>query len=267
MMFQLLIQRVLLVTLLCLGVATSTLADTYSFIVQPFLTTADTKKAYTPLVQYLSKITGHKIELKTSPNFLAYWQSMKTGEYDLMLDAAHLTDYRAQKMNYTILAKVLDVVSLTLVTGEDIFIFEPSELIGKRIASLSSPSRGAVVLDEFFPNPIRQPIIVEVTNAQDAVQRVLEGKASGAIIPSPLVGGFPQLNVVTTTEQWPHIALSASSKVPADVAKKIQDAMVNASKTPAGQKMLEDINLPGFELADSKRYAGFSKVLKGVWGY
>jgi len=249
------------------GFSSHATADTFSFIVQPFLPTAATKKAYTPMAEYLSKVTGHNIELKTSPNFLAYWQSMKTGQYDLTLDAAHLTDYRAQKMGYKVLAKVLDVVSLSLVTGEGIFVFEPAELVGKRIASLASPSRGAVVLDEFFPNPIRQPIIVEVTSAQDAVQEVLKGKASGAIIPSPLVGGFPQLNVVTTTDQWPHIALSASPKVPAEVAKKIQDAMVNASKTPEGQKMLEAINLPGFELADAKRYEGFSKVLQGVWGY
>lgn len=260
-------RRIVLAVFLIAGVSTNTLADTYSFIVQPFLTSAETKKVYAPLAKYLSEATGHTIQLKTSPNFLAYWQTMKKGGYDLVLDAAHLTDYRAAKMNYKVLAKVLDVVSLSLVTGEDVFIFEPGELVGKRIASLASPSRGALVLDEFFPNPIRQPILVEVTNAQEAVQKVLDKKASGAIIPSPLVGGFPQLNLVKTTDQWPHIALSASSKVPAEVAKKIQDAMVNASKTPEGQKMLEEVNLPGFELADAKRYKGFSDLLKGVWGY
>jgi len=261
------IKRFFLAALFLTGLTTSAFADTYTFVVQPFLPSAETKKAYTPMADYLSKQTGHDIKLVTSPNFLAYWQTMKKGGYDLVLDAAHLTDYRANKMNYRVLAKVLDVVSLSLVTGEDVFVFEPGELVGKRIASLASPSRGAVVLEEFFPNPIRQPVIVEVTNAQDAVKSVLEGKASGAIIPSPLVGGFPQLNVVTTTDQWPHIALSASSRVPADVAKKIQDAMINASKTPAGQKMLEDINLPGFELADAARYKGYEKTLKGVWGY
>lgn len=260
-------RRIVLAVFLLTGVSANALADTFLFVVQPFLPSAETKKAYAPMAKYLSDVTGHTIKLITSPNFLAYWQTMKTGEYDLLLDAAHLTDYRAQKMNYKVLAKVLDVVSLTLVTGEDIFIFEPSELVGKRIASLASPSRGAVVLDEFFPNPVRQPILIEVTNAGDAVQKVLDKKASGAIIPSPLVGGFPQLNVVKTTEQWPHIALSASSKMPADVVKKIQDAMVNASKTPEGQKMLEEINFPGFELADAKRYKGYSDVLKGVWGY
>ena len=89
------------------------IAETYSFIVQPFQSSVDTKRVYLPLAKYLSSMTGHKIELKTSPNFLAYWQSMKKGQYDLILDAAHLTDYRAEKMEYTVLAKVLDVVSLS----------------------------------------------------------------------------------------------------------------------------------------------------------
>lgn len=245
----------------------SAIADTYTLGIQPFLPSADTKKAYAPLASYLSKVTGHTIKLQTSPNFLAYWQSMKQGEYDLILDAAHLSDYRVKKMNYTILAKVLDVVSLTLVTSEDLLVLDPIELVGKRIASLSSPSRGAVVLEEFFPNPIRQPIIIEVTNAQEAVERVLQKKADGAIIPSPLVSGFPQLNVVSTTEQWPHMAFSVSSRVPADVAGKIRDSLINASKTPDGQKLLEKINFPGFEPANAEVYDGFEKALKGVWGY
>ena len=252
---------------LTLGVSASALAESYNLIVQPFQSSADAKRIYTPLAKYLSETTGHNIELKTSPNFLAYWQSMKTGEYDLMLDAAHLTDYRAQKMQYRVLAKILDVVSLSLVTPEDSLVFEPAELVGKQIASLASPSRGAVILQEFFPNPLRQPVIAEVSNAQDAIDKVLSGAVSAAIIPTPLVGNHPQLNIVMTTEQWPHVALSASTKVPEIVANKIQQAITTASKSPKGQKMLAAINISGFEVSDSKRYDGFSKSLTNVWGY
>ncbi len=259
--------RLLLAAALLFGGTANSVADTFSVAVQPILPPKATKAAYTPLMNYLGKKTGHKFELVTSPNFLSYWQEMKKGKYHMILDAAHLADYRAQKMGYKVLAKVLDVVSFTLVTGEDVFAFEPEELVGKRIASLASPSRGALTLDEFFKNPIRQPILVEVTNAQDAVQKVLDKKADGAIIPTPLLGGFPDLNVVATQDQWPHMAISVSQDIPADAATSIQTALIEAANDPQGQKMLEAVNFPGFEKADATVYAGYSDILKGFWGF
>ncbi len=257
----------LLLFILLLGLSSASAAGTYSFIIQPILPAKKTEVAYAPLIAYLNEKTGHTFELETASNFLSYWQEMKKGKYDVVVDAAHLTDYRAQKMGYRPTAKVLNVVSFTLVTGEDVFAFEPSELVGKRIASLASPSRGALTLDAFFDNPVRQPILLEVTNAQEAIDKVLNKSAHGAIIPTPLAGANPQLNIVTTEEQWPHMALSVSPDVPEDVATALQTALLEASNSPKGQTMLEQINLPGFEKADSNLYRGYSDILKSFWGY
>ncbi len=261
------LKRYLIAILLWLSCQTLAHAETYTLIVQPILPSSQTAKAYQPLADYLSKSTGHTFQLVTSPNFLAYWQEMKKGQFHFVLDGAHLTDYRIKKLGYQPLAKVLDVVSFSLVTGPDILVFEPEELVGKPVASLASPSRGALVIEQLFTQPLRQPILVEVTNAQDAIRRVIDGKVNGAVIPSPLVGGFPQLNVVTTTDQWPHIALSASRSVPDDVSKKVAEALLNASNTSEGGKMLNEINLPGFEKATADLYEGYSDILKTVWGY
>ena len=260
-------RRCVILLAVLLGHGASAYAATYSLIVQPILPSSETAKAYAPLVRYLSKETGHTFELKTSPNFLAYWQDMKKGQYDFVIDGAHLTDYKIQKLGYTPLAKVLDVVSFSLVTGPDVLVFEASELVGKPVASLASPSRGALIIEQLFTHPIRQPVLVEVKNAQDAVQKVIDGEAVGAVIPTPLVGAFAGLNVVSTTEQWPHVALSAARSVPGDVASKVKDAMINASNSEEGRAMLAAINFPGFENATPELYQGYSDILKSAWGY
>ena len=119
-------------------------AATYTFVVQPILPPAQTKKAFLPLTKYLSKQTGHEIKLVTSINFLSYWETMRKGnKYDIILDAAHLTDYRVQRMGYKVLAKRADVVSYTLVTGENADILDAEELIGKSVATIGSPSLDA----------------------------------------------------------------------------------------------------------------------------
>lgn len=253
--------------LLGLGMFSAVHAETFNLVVQPIQSQKVTRESYQPLADFLSKATGQDIKIVTAINFVAYWQGMRKDKYDLVLDAAHLTDWRIKKKKFIPLAKINSVVSFTLVTHVDNPILGPEELIGKRVAVLSSPSMGAVRLAELFPNPLRQPVIVNVDDAQQAVKKIQEGKAVAAIIPSRMVGGFSFLNTVQSTAQVPHMALSASGKVPPEVRDNIRKALINAKNSPEGKKMLDALNLEGFEAASSKTYDGYSKLLKGVFGY
>jgi phosphonate transport system substrate-binding protein len=243
-------------------------AEEYRLVIQPILPPDETRKAFTPLADYLSKETGATIKLVTAVNFLAYWETMKKNNtYDLIVDAAHFTDYRAERMGYSVLAKIPDVVSYTIVTSQDADVLEARDLIGKTIATIGSPSLGAVRLEEIFPNPIRQPIIIEVNNSREALEKVQDGKAVAAIVPTPLVGQYPNLVPVMTTEQVPHIALSASPRVPKPLQNKIRKALVNANKTDDGKAMLAKINFPSFQATSKKVYKNYASLLEGVWGY
>lgn len=260
-----------LATLLCLilvGAAPTVGAADYTLVIQPILPKQDLVRAYTPLAQYLSRETGENIRLVTAPNFLGYWERTKQeGVYDFVLDAAHLTAFRIDRMGYEPLAKLPDVVSFSLVTGPDTLLFEPDDLVGKRLATLGSPSLGAVRLAEMFPNPMRQPIIVEVSDSTEAVSMVMQGEAVAAMIPSPLVQANPALNTVATTPQVPHMALSAAPSVPAEIKARVREALIQANQTPAGQAMLQRINLPAFVPANAAQYDGYSVLLEGIWGY
>lgn len=248
--------------------AGSVRAEVYKLVVQPILPPDETRKAFTPLADYLSKQTGETIKLVTAVNFLAYWETMKKNDsYDLIVDAAHFTDYRAERMGYSVLAKIPDVVSYTIVTAQDADVLEAKDLVGKTVATIGSPSLGAVRLEEIFPNPIRQPVIIEVNNSREALEKVKDGKAVGAIVPTPLVGQYPNLVPVMTTEQVPHIALSASPRVPKPLQNKIRKALVDANKSEAGKAMLAKINFPSFQPTSKKVYKHYASLLEGVWGY
>lgn len=240
----------------------------YTLVVQPIQSPEVTKASFQPLVDYLKQATGADIELVTARNFVGYWQTMKKGDkYDLILDAAHFTDYRIEHMGYTPLVKIASVVSLSLVTHEDHPVFEARELIGKPVALLSSPSMDAVRLAQLFPNPLRQPVIVRVNDSREAAEKVRDGQAAGALIPTPMVGAFPFLYTVVTTEQVPHMALSAGPGVPKELQDKMRAALLKANDTPEGQKLLSDLNFQAFEPASAKTYQGYGKLLQGVYGY
>lgn len=243
-------------------------AATLKLVVQPILPPDQTRQVYRALASYLTRATGHKIELVTAQNFLTYWETMKRGgTYDLILDAAHFTDFRDQRMGYTVLAKIPDTVSYSLVTANNTLLFGPKELIAKRVATLPSPSLGALRLMQMFPHPLQQPIIVRATDSIQAIEMVRQGKVKAAIVPTPLLNQYNDLNVVTTTPSVPHIAFSAAPDVDAATRGAIRHALLNANKTPQGQRMLKILKFPRFVPADNATYKGYATLLQGVWGY
>ena len=236
--------------------------------IQPVLPKEQILQAYQPLAEYLSELSGHNISVKAHHNFLAYWADMRRNRgFDLVLDAAHFTDYRIQKKNYEVLAKLPDTVSFSIVTHEDDTIFEMEELVLKRVATMVSPSVGGIRLMNWFTDPLRQPRIVYAKNSNDAAQMVLDKKAFAAIIPTALVGGFEGLYTVDTAEPLPHMGFSAGPQVPANVKAAIKQALVTAKDTPRGQEMLTKINFAEFVVTSADEYRGHERLLRNVLGY
>jgi ABC-type phosphate/phosphonate transport system substrate-binding protein len=250
-----------------LAVAPPSPAAEYVLAVQPILSPEQTRRSFEPLAEYLTRTTGHTIRLATSVNFVAYWQSMKAGQYDFVLDAAHFTDYRLAHMRYAVLAKVPATVSYSLVVSEQSPVLDAAELVGRPFANTGSPSLGAMLLDQLFPNPLRQPAVRDVDDTTQAIRMVREGKVLGTLVPTPLVGAHPDLITVLATDPLPHIAVSAAPSVPADVQRAVRDTLLRTRDTPEGRAMLAAANLPGFEEASAESYAGYERLLRNVWGY
>ncbi len=247
---------------------TKAYAQEYTLSIQPTLSADEVKKTYQPLADYLSRQTGHKVSIRTYRSFFVYWQKMKKAEnFDLVLDAAHFTDYRIQDKGYTIMAKIPDTVSYSLVTHEDLQSITPEDLILKNVATMPSPWLGGIKLYEIFNDPSRLPREVTVHSAREAVTAIAEGRADAAIIPTTMVKDYDFLRTIITTQAIPDLALSASPVVPEDVVQSIQQALMSASESTEGRLMLKKTALPGFVATDNKEYSGYSKLLKNTLGY
>lgn len=258
----------LLLGLLPMVAGMPVLADELYLYVQPIASESETIRIYTPLADYLSIETGRTIRVRTELNFLTYWERMRRDEdFHLVLDAAHFTDFRVKQRNYEVLAKIPDTVSFSLVTSQDLLLFDAEELIGQSIASAPSPSLGGVRMAELFPNPLRQPNQFQADNFQLALDKLHKGEIKAALVPTPMVNRDNTVNTVLTTKPVPHMALSASPRLEPATRQAIRQALLNASKNPKGQAMLQAINISHFEAANNAVYNGYADLLQGVWGY
>jgi len=239
-------------------------AEQITFVVQPVMQPQQTKDAYQPLVDYLRKETGMNINLVTEKNFLTYWLKMKKGKYDLVLDAAHFTDYRAKELSYSVLAKIPDTVTFSLITHKNNLVIDPEELVAKRLTTLPPPSMGAINLLRLFNNPTRQPVIRNAKSSQEAIAAVQNGKSYAAFVPTPTLQNQADINVITTTKPLPHMAFSASSKLTAQQQAKVKQALLKASQTPHGAKVLSHLKLTEFSDSNNQAYNGYASYLHGM---
>ncbi|MHB8453472.1 MAG: phosphate/phosphite/phosphonate ABC transporter substrate-binding protein [Acidiferrobacterales bacterium] len=254
--------------------STAVRADTDSLVlaIQPGSSENVTRKVFQPLADYLSKTAGMGCRLLISQNFFAYWDSVRNGTgYDLALDAAHFTDYRIQKLGFKVLVKEPGNVSYSLVVNKRTPIRDPDQLVAKRIATLGIPSIDATRLIAMFPNPSRQPIIVEVDSSKRGLDLVLRGRVAAAMLPTPFVrtaiARGDRLMVVAVTEPIPGMALSAAPSVDRVTRDAIRKALLGANNTITGRKMLDAIGISHFDPATAAVYRGQSRMLRSDWGY
>lgn len=241
------------------------------FAVQPILDAQATRTAYQPLAEYLAAATGKSVDLITTYDYAEYWQRMKRGkEFNLVLDGPFYTDYRIKEQGHVPLVKVPGVVSYSLVTKSGEAILDPSELIGKKIATIIPPAPGGLLMQKWFPHPSRQPYLMPAKSSEHALEMVLKGQAMAAMIPTPLaaqaMGQGKEIATVVTTPQTPHIAFTAGPEIDAATRDKIVRALLDANKNPKGQAMLKKIGFPdGFEPTSADIYQGYSDYLKQQW--
>ena len=237
-------------------------------VVQPINSEATTEANYKPLADYLSEHTGRQIKLQTVNNYHVFWGiTRRKDQFDIALDAAHMTSYRILAHGHRVIAKIPSQVSYSLVTSEDKMILDPDELVGKRVATLPSPGLGAIRLLQMYPDMMHQPVLVRAQNTQDAVQKLRANDVVAAIIPTPLVSSFDGLSVVEVTDTVPSPAVSVSPRVSEKTASALRKVLIGMKNNEQGRAILESAHLPGFEIAGDTDYSGYHILLDGVWGY
>ena len=269
--FQLLASQKIHSVIVCLllnFVITPSWADTLTLSIQPALIPNSTAATYSSLSKYLSKATGHTIKVSIAKNLQSHWASLsRKDDVDMVLEAAHFTDYRRKTMGYQVIAKVEGVISFSLITDQELMVFDAEELTGKKLVVVPSPSLAGAQLAHLFPNPMRQPSISSVKSFPEALTKLRTGKAVATIVPTALINGNNTVNTVSTTKAVPNSAFSLSRKVDRQTQQNIHAALIKANKSSKGKAMLKSIHVTRFEPASTRVYQGYARLLEGIWGY
>jgi hypothetical protein len=244
-------------------------AAEYTIIVEPNYPPAQAREVYEPLLAYLSKQTGHKFFLKTTPNYHVYWRDLRAAApVDFAFEEAHFTDYRSNRQKFVPLVRVADPTKFTLLVNDAMAAGGAAGLVGHRIVSMSAPSLGYLLLGDIYKNPISQPEIQSVAaNWKDGVDMLFAGETDAAMVPSYIAREYPNLVAVNESREFTGRALSAAPTVPADVRAAVAKAMLSLHLDPNQNTILNEIGATQFVPATRADYAGAEALLREVFGY
>ena len=244
-------------------------AANFTVTVEPNYPPAQAQQVYKPFLDYLSKATGQHFVLKTSGNYHVYWRDLRGGaNTDFAFEEAHFTDYRINRQHFIPLVRVADPTKFTLLVDSSNAAAGANGLIGRRIASMSAPSLGYLLLGELYKNPIAQPEIQSAAASwKDGVEMVFAGETDGAMVPGYIAQTYPNLVAVATSRDFVGRAFSANPKVPPDVRKKVTDALLRLHQDKGLYDVINELGASQFVPATAADYAGSERLLRGVFGY
>jgi len=245
--------------------------DQLSFTLQvhPIFTPDQADSVYRPLINYLNATTPHHFELQLARDFHRYWLEIRRGVTpDLVLEDAHLVALRIRRFDYTPLVKALDPATFSLLTSGMSINAGLTDFIGRPVSSMPAPSLGYLVLTSWYDNPMQQPIIQSNASSWlDAVEIVFSMEAEAAMVPHNLVERYVNMEIVRTSDEFPHATISASSNVPVHVQQDIIRALTALHEDPDYFSALHELDIEQFVPASTLEYEGLDRWLDQVFSF
>ena len=252
----------------CTAVAPAQERDlTFGFT--PVLSEAEMRSEFDPLMTYLSQAIGRKVKLYIAKNYGDLRTQMESGAVDIgsYSPFAYVDATRGGKIRI-IAQSILDGSATyrgLIIVRNDSGLRSVPDLEGKRFAFVDAKSASGYVypramLVEAGVNPERYFKETIFAGGHDkVVAAVLERRVDAGAIYDGALGvakakGLPigELATLSSTEPIPHDAVAVRLGMDEALVKKIQAALVDLDKSPAGRAVIANSKkkLTGHVIAD-----------------
>jgi phosphonate transport system substrate-binding protein len=232
---------------------------TYTFAVVPQQAVTELAKNWIPFLALLSERSGVRLKFVTAPDIPTFEKRLGLGAYDI----AYMSPY-----HYTVFHKLSGYKAFAkekgrkltgiLVARKDSPLANIKDLNG---LTLVFPSPGAFAASILPRAALRKEGIVFKTKFVASHESVYLDVAQGLY---PAGGGIlrtlelmdsatkNELHVIWTTPGYTPHAIACHPRLPSNIEKKLQEAMLSLNGDPAGQVALKAIGFKGIELAQDR---------------
>jgi len=249
--------------------------DELIFATAPTHSADETKKIYTPIVNYLAKKTGKKIKLSIPKSFTQYSIQMQRGDYDIIFDGPHLVDWRIQRKQHRPLVRLPGRIQVVVAVKNDSKLTKLSDLqYGIKACAFFPPNLLTMAFLSHYSNPARQPAIVRVRGFKNLIKCVKKGKGDVAVLRKKLWGKAKKTGankgikiMAVFPETFPERTFSVGPKISPDLAATITKLLLNNEGQKAAGALLKRFKKKNLIKATPQEYDGLANLVSTVWGF
>ena len=265
----------LILVLICLhGVAQ---AESYIFSSPPTQDKEASEKMYSPLVKFMSEVTGKEIIYEYSENWLNYTLNMQKAKYDFLFDAPHFVSWRVEKIEHQPLISLSHGLSYVLVVLESSSYQSLNQLKAKKVCSSGAPNIDAITLLDQYDSNWSQPVIKIVRGFDQMYEALVSNYCVATIMPTRAYIRIKNSQsiasrVIFQSHELPHFGLSASPRISPLMRNALQSEILSKN---AEQAFAEIDRYFGLEQdqdrekieADADLFKGYAYLLLDFWGF
>ncbi len=227
-----------------------------TFGIVPQQTASKLLQSWGPVLKWISRRSGHRIQFKTAPDIPTFEARTEAGEYDLAyMNPYHFTVFN-RSAGYHAIARAKDkLIHGIIVVRKDSKISSLEDLEGEKVAFPAPAAFAATVLPRANLAALNIDITPSYVSSHDSVYRaVARGffPAGGGVIRT-LGTADPEtrdrLRVLWKSPGYTPHAIAAHSRLPARQVRDIQRALVEMHQHSDGKALLERLKVSGFQMA------------------
>ena len=261
-----------MVLVLIIGVTPAVAAeDTLIFSTAPTHSSQKTQKIYGPLVNYLSEVTGKKIEIKTATTFVDYNNNLQKNNYHILFDGPHFVSWRMDKFGHIPIARLPGYIKIVIVVKKDSKITKLEQLASRRVCSFPSPNMLTMAFFEYFPNPIRQPVPVPAKGFKGLEKCLERNDVVAAVLRDKMWAKMKNKDqykiLFAPPNTYPERTFTVSLGVDPATRKKITYALLSSEGQPYLENLLTTFKRDRLIPARLDEYRGLGQLLAPVWGF
>lgn len=233
--------------------------------------------SYQPVADYLSKVIGRKVVYEFSDNWLLYEQNMVQDKYDIVFDGPHFVSWRIEHLNHVPMVKLPQPHVWVVIGKKGDAPTNINALTGRPVCAPAPPNFGTLTLETLFPNPVRQPYIVQTKGWREGFDGVVQGRCVATILPLTNWHKFDaegtKTKIVYQHRAYPNQAITVSAKrFSPEMQAKIRAALLS----PEGQEAMKALRVryamvkgqpQPLVAAAAAEYVGVDEVLVSVYPF
>ncbi|WP_127478375.1 phosphate/phosphite/phosphonate ABC transporter substrate-binding protein [Sulfurivermis fontis] len=244
--------------------------DEIVFSTAPTQTPEQTIKLYTPLINYLSQVTGKQFVIKPARNYLEYNNGTLQNAYDMVFDGPHYTAWRMERQGAIPIARLPGAISIVVAVREDSNIRQLDDLIGRNVCAFSSPNMLTMDFLNYFRNPARQPVLLRVEGFKEINECLKSGRGDAAVLRDQVWAKQDQTGlrlIAHAYRKHPERTFSVAADIEPELREKIAAALISEEGNKVAAPLLEVFKKEKFIPAYPADYEGLGELLAPVWGF